>query len=182
MSNNFFFKIHSSPIIQNINNSVLSGEFAMPVADINMGRNNDFAMNRQLYVNKTYSSPASDKKWVGVSNRDSSSFTSRRKAREIGNGTVNTTGGKISFVSNQEQNTRIEALARVRGGGYVVPPKVRNSHHYTNSPNVIASPIKYMKKNVLPPSTSRLYTNMTFCEQNNCLPNYTNIQEKKLHP
>lgn len=182
MSKNYFFKIHSSPIIQNINNSTLSGAFAMPLADINMNRDNEFSMNRHLYSNENYATVPLEKKWVGVSNRDSSSLTSRRRVREVGNATTNITNGKLSFVSNHENNSRIEALARVRGGGYVVPPKTTHSPHHTNAPAVFATPIKYAKKNVLPPSTSRLYTNMTFCEQNNCLPNYTNVIDKKLHP
>jgi hypothetical protein len=182
MSQNYFFRIHSSPIIQNINNSTLSGAFAMPAADVNMNRENSFAMNRHIHMNANYSTPLLEKKWVGVSTRDSSTLTSRRRALEIGNGTTNEKGTQqVSFVSNHETNSRIEALARVRGGGSVVPPKSRNSPHHTNAPMVVASTIKYAKKNVFPLTVSREYNNLTFCQQNNCLPNYTNVMEKKLH-
>lgn len=178
MPTNYFFRIHSSPIIQNINNSTLSGAFSMPVADQNMNRENDFAMNRHLYLNVPLSSPVQEKKWMGNTSRDSSSLTANRRARAIGQPSVNEVGKPQSFVSNHEKNTRIEALARVRGSGSVVPPKVRHSPLSTNNIAVFGSTIKYQKKGVLPFSESRLYMNKTFCEKLNCLPEYSSKVEK----
>jgi hypothetical protein len=39
---------------------------------------------------------------------------------------MNASKGPMAFVAKNDRNSRIDALARVRGGGAVVPPKVRH--------------------------------------------------------
>jgi len=64
------------------------------------------------------------KKWLN-SNRDASQITTNRRVAQVGVGSLNASGGNTSFLSKNDPNVRIDALTRVRGGGSVVPPKVR---------------------------------------------------------
>lgn len=63
------------------------------------------------------------KTWIG-GNRDASSTLLRRKMKNTG-AILNTTGPQ-SFKNPNDNNPRIDALARVRGGGARVPLKVTN--------------------------------------------------------
>ena len=64
--------------------------------------------------------PPQKKKWIG-GNRDSSNVVMQRRQNAII--TKNNTPGPQT-VNTSDNNVRIDALARVRGGGYTVPPKV----------------------------------------------------------
>ena len=64
--------------------------------------------------------PPQKKKWIG-GNRDSSNVVMQRRQNAIITN-KNTPGPQT--VNTSDNNVRIDALARVRGGGYTVPPKV----------------------------------------------------------
>jgi hypothetical protein len=66
---------------------------------------------------------AKQKKWIG-GNRDASQTALRRRINTTGSSLMVT--GPQSFTNINDRNSRIEALARVRGGGARVPPKVSN--------------------------------------------------------
>ncbi len=113
--------------IQPHNNAVLSGVKSMPIKDSTSDGNSGFSGARHEYAETvtTISQPVPlNKKWFG--SRDASDVASRRRVHEIGVGSLNAGKGNMSFMTKTGDNTRKEALARVRGGGYMVPPKVRN--------------------------------------------------------
>jgi hypothetical protein len=74
---------------------------------------------------------AIQKKWIG-GNRDASSTLLRRKMNNTG-AILNTTGPQ-SFKNPNDNNPRIDALARVRGGGARVPLKVSNRPVFVTAP------------------------------------------------
>lgn len=123
--------------IQPQNNSILSGVKAMPQKDSTSDGTSSFSRARHEYSEANVYTPTSisvkqHKKWFG--NRDASEIVSKRRVQEIGVGSLNASSGKMSFMNNNDQNSRVDALARVRGGGYVVPPKVRNSPNKSGVP------------------------------------------------
>jgi hypothetical protein len=123
--------------IQPRNNAVLSGVKAMPQKDSTSDGSSTFAGARHAYAETitSTSTPVSvkqHKKWFG--NRDASAIVSRRRVQEIGVGTLNANKGPIAFMNKNDRNSRVDALARVRGGGYVVPPKVRHTPTKTGVP------------------------------------------------
>ena len=123
--------------IQPRNNAVLSGGKAMPQKDSTSDGSSTFAGARHAYAETTTSTstPVSvnqHKKWFG--NRDASAIVSRRRVQEIGVGTLNANKGPMAFMNKNDRNSRVDALARVRGGGYVVPPKVRHTPTKTGVP------------------------------------------------
>ena len=75
------------------------------------------------------------KKWIG-GNRDASQITANRRRTTTGE-TMNYSGPQ-SFTNPKDNNPRIDALARVRGGGASVPPKVAaRPVTYYNGPTII---------------------------------------------
>jgi hypothetical protein len=141
------------PILTVLNNGVLRSTNAMPLKDLTSDNDASFELSRKLF-NKSYipkpnfqiapigrsffqrrapgiehgyivDGPKSvqQKKWIG-GNRDASSITASR--RKSTTGAVITYAGPQSFVNIKDNNSRIDALARVRGGGACVPPKVSN--------------------------------------------------------
>lgn len=107
----------------------------MPAKDLSSDADSSFSADRRAYenmfaVNATGSNPISPKKWIGGS-RDASEVSYRRRISAAGS-SMNPTGGSFSFTSKTEKNTVIDALNRCRNQGKCVPPKVRNSPHYTN--------------------------------------------------
>jgi hypothetical protein len=139
--------VDGRPIINQLNNGLLSSTNAMPAKD---STSDNTGIDRRLFT-RTYQprinfsvgqitrsieqrrSPAIEhgfiidgpksvqqKKWIG-GNRDASSVTKARRSSSTGS--TMTAPGPISFFS-KEKNSRIEALARCRGGGASVPPKV----------------------------------------------------------
>ena len=123
---------------QNTNNSVLSGVKAMPEKDGVSDGAASFAQNRFLYAETYQPAPTPQtylaKKWYGgTTNRDSSELTKTRQYTEVGVATLNASGGPLSFETKLD-NSRRDALARVRAGGAVVPKKVAAAKHTTNAP------------------------------------------------
>jgi len=143
--------ISQQPLPKQINNGILSGPNAMPLKDLTSDNQESFAMNRSIFQ-KSYTKPidlsipqltqtiiqrqspgiqhgfniqggatVNQKKWIG-GNRDSSQITKNRRVQSTGKILSNT--GPQSFKNTSDNNTRIDALARVRGGGYMIPPKV----------------------------------------------------------
>ena len=139
------------PTRTELNNGVLSSTNAMPLKNLTSDNTQSFSNNRQLFQN-AYQPPvnyslrqttrsffqrstgalphgyvvdgpksAFQKKWIG-GNRDASQTAMRRRMNSTGASMTAT--GPQSFKNPNDNNPRIEALARVRGGGACVPPKV----------------------------------------------------------
>ena len=113
-----------------LNNGKLSSKRAMPQKDITSDGTSTFAMNRHNYMESysTTSMTASQKlqkKWFG--NKDASQVAANRRVDQIANGSLNSSGVTTSYTTIKDPNTERQALHRMRSGGAVVPPKVRNS-------------------------------------------------------
>jgi alpha-tubulin suppressor-like RCC1 family protein len=66
------------------------------------------------------------KKWMGGSGgRDASQIATKRRVNSVGNGSLNSSNGQISFMSRFNPNTNREALIHVRDQGPSVQTKVR---------------------------------------------------------
>jgi len=119
------------PIKTGINNGTLSSLKAMPQKDITSDGASSFAMGRKNYY-ETYAPAPSNavlkqKKFIG-GNRDASSVVARRRATEIGVGTMNSGAKPLSFTTVKDINVTNNALRRVRAGGAYVPP-AKTQHH-----------------------------------------------------
>jgi hypothetical protein len=141
------------PVIRGINNNILNFKNAIPLKNPTTNNEQSFEIDRKLF-NKAFQptvnlsleqngnsviqreSPAIQhgyvvdgpkttlqKKWIG-GNRDASQTTLRRRMNTTGQ-TIQTSG-PVSFNAGNDNNPRIQALARVRGGGSRVPLKVAN--------------------------------------------------------
>ena len=145
--------MNGKPIIQTLNNGTLDVKNAMPLKNLTTNNEQSFEIDRKLF-NKAYQPPvnfslaqtgrsffqrqtpgiqhgyivdgpktALQKKWIG-GNRDASQTALRRRINTTGQ--ANQKEGPQSFNTNTDNNSRIDALARVRGGGSRVPLKVTN--------------------------------------------------------
>lgn len=117
------------PIRTQINNGTLSGVKAMPQKDITSDGASSFALDRRNYA-ESYSQSYTNSQWkqkkfIG-GNRDASSVIARRRANEVGVGSLNASAGSTSFTTTRDINVTNNALSRVRGGGYMVPAKARH--------------------------------------------------------
>jgi hypothetical protein len=139
----------NAPIQNALNNSVMSGIKAMPLKDSTSDSAASFSNDRRAYAETismyTKSAPL-QKKWQGGS-RDSSTVTSKRRVASVGS-SLNASGKTFAFVSNTEKNTQIDALARCRGGGATVPPKVRVSPSQTGVPTTNPTPVSILYKTI----------------------------------
>ena len=148
---------------QNRNNAVLHGVKAMPAKDITSDGTGSFAIDRHAFAETVHPKRASlielnSKRWYGgQANRDASQTAANRRVYQIGLGSMNAAAGNFSFTSHTEKNTVKDALARVRGGGYVAPPKV--THKKTNAPVAHWQPLRTMNpiKDMTPSSKSHRY-------------------------
>jgi hypothetical protein len=143
---------------QNINNAVLQGVKAMPAKDITSDGTGSFAINRHAFAETVDPTQTPHKRWYGgQANRDASQTATQRRVYQIGLGSMNAAAGNFSFTSHTEKNTVNDALARVRGSGSVVPPKV--THKKTNAPVAHWQPLRTMNpiKDMTPPSKSHRY-------------------------
>lgn len=79
------------------------------------------------------------KKWMGSTNRDASQITANRRTNSVGKGSLNynTTDytPTLSFTNGNDRNLLNRTLRRVRGGGYVAPPKKAASPSQTYVPS-----------------------------------------------
>lgn len=143
------------PIIRGINNNILNFKNAIPLKNPTTNNEQSFEIDRKLF-NKAFQPTVNlsleqngnsvvqrespgiqhgyvvdgpktvlQKKWIG-GNRDASQTTLRRRMNTTGQ-TIQTSG-PVSFNAGNDNNPRIQALARVRGSGSRVPPKVTNRH------------------------------------------------------
>jgi hypothetical protein len=140
------------PRLRELNHGILNAPNAMPLKDTTSINETPFSMTRRLF-HKSYSTSSSalsgdsfiqrqtpaihngfmiqgpkttlQKKWIG-GNRDASNVIRNRRIESVGQ-TTNATGPQ-SFVNIKDENSRIEALARVRGGGSRVPKKVSHKN------------------------------------------------------
>lgn len=153
------------PILTQLNNGILNSKNAMPLKDLTSDNDASFELSRKIfnkaYIPKTNFQTAAvgrsffqrrapgiehgyivdgpksvqQKKWIG-GNRDASNVAERR--RKATTGAIMSYSGPTSFVSVNDNNPRIDALSRVRGGGACVPPKCQNRPvTFTNGPLII---------------------------------------------
>lgn len=129
--------ISETPIINNINNGILSSRRAMPIKGISSDNANSFANGRMLFTRTYEKKPttetgilqANKNNLIGVSNRDASQVAKNRRVNNIANGTLNASQKKMAFTNGNEVNTVRTALHRTRSGGARVPAKVFNRYN-----------------------------------------------------
>ena len=151
--------IPETPIINNINNGILSSRGAMPLKGISSDNTNSFVKGRTTYSRTHEEKPttetgflhANKKKFFGSSNRDASQIAKNRRVNNIANGTQNASEKKMSFTNGNETNTVRTALHRTRSGGARVPAKVFNKYIVTSS--------DCNGNSVIPPSTKTTFYN-----------------------
>jgi len=129
------------PTRDNLNNGTLSFPKSMPQKDLTSDGGSTNMMGRRAYeeISNGGHSVAVDKqkKFIG-GNRDASSVVARRRATEIGVGTMNANSQAMSFTTVKDINVGNNALRRVRAGGAYVPPA--KTQHYSAS----VDPRKYI--------------------------------------
>ena len=129
--------IPETPIINNINNGILSSRGAMPLKGISSDNANSFVKGRTIYSRTHEEKPTTEKgilqdsknKLIGVANRDASQVARNRRVNNIANGTLNASQKKMAFTNGNEVNTVRTALHRTRSGGARVPAKVFNKYN-----------------------------------------------------
>lgn len=103
-----------------MNNGILSSIKASPQKDSTSDGTSNFAMSRRTYyeTQPAVLTPAllKQKKFIG-GNRDASSVVERRRANEVGVGTLNASAGQLSYTTTRDVNVTNNALRRVRAGG-----------------------------------------------------------------
>jgi len=140
----------------NLNNSQLQGVRAMPLKDGSSDGAASFSNDRRAYAEtlNTYNNTVEQqlrKKWQGGS-RDASDVATKRRVHSVG-ASLNPTGGEMSFSSNTERNSRIDALTRCRAGGAAACQKVRFRPTRDGVPMSNGHPISYFPK-IVPRSTN----------------------------
>lgn len=151
--------------IQDIRNAQLKARGAMPLKDSTSDGTSTFEMARKVYTRSALTAPSAattttkninnnishpqinhnlltpavtNKKWLG--NRDASQIIANRRNRAVGQGTLNTAGGPLNFVSNANRNVVSHALSRVRAGGAIAPAK--KDANRNNAPTPSFAPAK----------------------------------------
>lgn len=132
--------ISETPIINNINNGILSSRRAMPLKGISSDNAHSFAKGRMVFTRTHEDKPttesgilyANKNNLIGVANRDASQVARNRRVNNIANGTLNASQKKMAFTNGNEVNTVRTALHRTRSGGSRVPAKV--FHKYNGAP------------------------------------------------
>lgn len=154
------------PIRNDLNNALLSGRNAMPIKDSTSDGSTMFSMMRNRFLN-TYTTavPRQNNQQqrlatVGYPSRhlstvnfvaktgpsrvtDNSDVIARRKAAAVGAGSMNASGGPMSFVSSSNPSVVDEARVRTRYGGSAVPKKVTQKYQFmANPPTTMAQPVR----------------------------------------
>jgi len=93
--------------------------FALPQTGSTILQREALALNNKVVIDGKRT--AAQKKWIG-GNRDASSIIARRRMNTTG--AIMNTVGPQSFANIADNNTRIDALTRVRSSGSRVPVKV----------------------------------------------------------
>lgn len=145
------------PIRNDMNNAVLSGTNAMPIKDSTSDGSTMFSLMRRRFAS-TYTTtvPAQNNQnqRVGISNRFTSNFAAksgpsrvtdnsdviaRKKAAAIGAGSMNASGGPMSFMSSSNPSVVADARVRARYSGAAVPKKVTQKYQFVASPPTTAA-------------------------------------------
>ncbi len=130
------YKIGQNIRRNGINNGTMNAVKAMPQKDLTSDGTSSFAMYRRQYA-EVYpvinQSTNKQKKFIG-GNRDASSVVARRRAIEVGIGTLNASQTAMSMTGVRDINDTNSALRRVRAGGAYVPPKKTNHYASTVDP------------------------------------------------
>ena len=143
--------IDGRPILTQLNNGIINAPNAMPLKNLTSNNEQSFEIDRKLFRKAYVPRPnflipqisksvvqrnapgiqhgfiidgpktSFQKKWIG-GNRDASKVTMSQRMKSTG--IINSKTGPQSFNSTSDNNVRIDALTRVRGGGSIVPPKV----------------------------------------------------------
>ena len=160
------------PIINQLNNGVINAPNAMPLKNLTSNNEQSFELDRKLFK-KSYNPRTNfaipqisksivqrnapgmhhgfvidgpkttvQKKWIG-GNRDASKVTMHQRRRATGTALLNT--GPQSFNTTSDNNVTRHALARLRGSGYTVPPKVTGRIINFNLPIPPTPPVDYTK-------------------------------------
>jgi hypothetical protein len=124
------------PSLENINNGLLYAFQGVPQKDINSMCDAALAGERQKYLHIRGGYVAPHKKCFG--NRDASAVTARHKTAAVG--AVAAVAPHKASTHNDINVTR-DALARVRGSGYVTTAKVRAKPHNGLTPSWPAGPL-----------------------------------------
>lgn len=130
MSQRLFTFSSFPPTVQDTNNRILNSVKAMPLKNEAADGDSSFAMGRKYYTetNNTEATLTNKiiqkKKYLGGNNRDASSVIRRRKNSQIGSGSLNAAAENIAFSQIKDYNSIHRSLARLRGSGNTVPPKV----------------------------------------------------------
>ena len=114
------------PILQGMNNGILSSVKAMPIKDLTSDGGSSFAMSRRGYTRALQltapsNAVALEKKWFG--NKDASQITTNRRLAEVGVGSLNANATVMAFTNTSDSNSARQALNHARSGGAVVPSK-----------------------------------------------------------
>jgi len=146
---NFTFNNDGRASQNNLNNTLLQGVRAMPLKDGSADGTASFSADRRVYAEtlSTHNNTVEQqlrKKWQGGT-RDASEVAKQRRVRSIG-ASLNPAGGEISFASNVERNTRIDALTRCRAGGASTCKKVRFRPTRDGVPMTNATPVSISHK------------------------------------
>lgn len=154
------------PIRNDINNATLKGVNAMPIKDSTSDGSSTFSMMRHRFSN-TYTTAVPAQNFqqqrlssVGYPSRhlstvnfvaktgpsrvtDNSDVIARRKAAAVGAGSMNASGGPMSFVSSSNHSVVADARVRARYGGSAVPKKVTQKYQFmANPPSTMAQPMR----------------------------------------
>jgi hypothetical protein len=154
---------NGKPILTELNNGITKATNGMPLKDLTTDYQSSFEMNRTLFTKSYVAKPnfrsmtlgksiiqrnaagiqhsavidgpktVLQKKWIG-GNRDASSIVANRRKNTVGQ--IMNFPGPRSFVNVSDNTTRINALARVRGGGAHVPMKVTHKNVKSSMFNV----------------------------------------------
>lgn len=146
----------------NLNNARLQGVRAMPLKDGFSDGTSSFSNDRRIYSEtlNTHNNTVQQqlrKKWQGGT-RDASEVAKQRRVRSIGE-SLNPTGGEMSFSSNVERNTRIDALTRCRAGGASTCKKVRFRPTRDGVPMSNGTPVSISNKIVPRPTNHAILGN-----------------------
>jgi hypothetical protein len=154
MSQRLFTFSSFPPTIQDTNNRILKSVKAMPIKNEAADGDSSFAMGRKYYTetNNTEATLTNKiilkKKYLGGNNHDASSVINRRKNSQIGSGSLNAASGNIAFSQTNDYNSIHRSLARLRGSGKTVPPKVTGRYvaeYETNIANAKSKPAQTNK-------------------------------------
>lgn len=127
--------IAMKPILNDINNAVLTAPRAMPLKDSTSDGTSTFAMGRRdfrmsLVADTNVRTQNLQKKWIG-GNRDASQIVTNRRINGQAS-SLNSNGQSTAFTCKNDPNTVRDALVRTRHIGSAVPAKC--IHKYQNPP------------------------------------------------